>query len=329
MNRAAPQLAIATAAGVFAALAVGSAVLALALLPGAIGLWALAWRSRRGVPIELPWQPPPIEGAFASVGDRPSSGRVVRAIAGVEARELARSPWSGVGFGFCVFMALAFASDYDGNDSWSGVIDDLPFLAHPLAGMMVLAAHRSVTRIRRDDVDELTATCPTSARARTVGLLGTVWVPALAMTAFVGAYLAVVAISGDVHGPAGSASVPVLAIPLVLGAGAVVLGAAIGRWVRSPLAPVVAVVAVGFASLRLAEGHAGELIPRMLLSTMLPLGDPAPAVTSSHAWLQLLWLAAITVATGATAVIGRARDRPVLAAIAGSMAATADRGAPR
>ncbi len=321
MNRAAPQLAIAATTGVFTALAVGSPAMALGLLPGAIGLWAWTWRARRGAPIELTWQPPAADDTFSFLRDRPPPRRVVRALAGVESRELARSPWSGNGFGFCAFMALTFASSYDANDSWSGVIDDLPFLAHPLAGMLVLASHRSATRIDRDDVNELTTACPTSTRTRTVGLLGTVWVPVLAMAAFVAAFLSVVSVSGEVTGPAGSAAAPVLAIPLVLGAGAIALGVAIGRWVRSPLAPVVAVLAVGFASLRLAEGGAGEFTPRMLLSTMLPLADPGPALTASHAWAQLLWLAGITIVTGFIAVLGARRDRLVPAAVPSSMPA--------
>lgn len=52
-------------------------------------------------------------------------------------------------------MVVSFAFSYDGPQTWGNIVKDLPFLAHPLAGMMVLVGHRLGTRAERDGAGEL------------------------------------------------------------------------------------------------------------------------------------------------------------------------------
>ena len=217
-------------------------------------------------------------------------------------------------------MVMSFASSYDGHESWMQVVQDLPFLAHPLVGLVVLASHRSATRADRDGAVELFASCPTAVRTRIRGGLEAAWAPTLALAAFFAAYVGVVdGFSTGVDGAFDEAAVPVLLAGLTLGAGGVALGQALGRWVRNPLAPVVAIVVIAFASLRLANGDPGEVTGLVLLSTLAGSADASPALTSAQSSANLAWLVAITVATGAVALAGGRRQGTVPAVAAPSV----------
>ncbi|MFN0284013.1 MAG: hypothetical protein ACKVZ6_18850 [Kineosporiaceae bacterium] len=112
--------------------------------------------------------------------------------------------------------------------------------------MVVLAVHRAVTRAARDRADELFDSCPTVPATRTAGFLCSAPLPMAILGGFlVVLAFAVVANGADLYGPIGADSVADVAAALVLGAGGVAPGVALGRWVRFGLAPVVAVVAVG------------------------------------------------------------------------------------
>jgi hypothetical protein len=89
----------------------------------------------------------------------------------VEARELSRSPWFGVGF--CVLLLSLFVFVFAGEDTgtWDGQLQLSSWLALPLVGMVVLGVHRALTRAARDRADELFETCPASPGTRTAGFL--------------------------------------------------------------------------------------------------------------------------------------------------------------
>jgi hypothetical protein len=131
----------------------------------------------------------------------------------------------------------------------------------------------------------------------------------VALAVFSAAYLAVVRYSSGVDGAFGSAAIPTVLGAIVLGGGGVALGVALGRWVRSPLAPVATVIAIGFASSALGSGEPGVLSARMLLSTMPGISEGAPDLTWGQAWIHVAWLAAITAAAALVALAGRPRDR--------------------
>lgn len=306
MKRFAPHLASLGVVAVLTALSDGAVVLAVVLLVPLVGLTRWSWNHWRDAD-EQDWPSGAGDPTTAARRRRASGPAVIRALGRVEARQLTLSPWFTAGLGMCVVMVISFAPTYEVSDSWWQVVDDLPFLAHPLVGMAVLAAHRSATRAERDGATELLATTPDS-EARRPGVVASAWVPAGVVTLFSVAYLAVVGATTDVGGRVGAAAVPTALGAIVLGAGGVVLGAALARWVRAAFAPVVAVVAIGFVSLRLAEGSPGEYRPRMLLSTFgTSILEGAPEPTIARTWLHVAWLVAITVVTAAVAVTGSRR----------------------
>jgi hypothetical protein len=232
---------------------------------------------------------------------------VTRSLGRTYARELTTSAWFGAGIGLCLFMAIAFAPTHE-DQHWSEVVRALPFLAHALVGMVVVASHRIATSARRDDVAELIDSCPTSARVRRLGLLSVVWVPVAALAIFFVAYLAVVSRYSVVERAGlGAADVASLLAGLMLGVGGVALGGALARWGTSPLVPAGVVTVIGVASPWLATRGADDDPARVLVSTMPDVSDGMPDLGASQAWTHLLALIALTVAAGAIALLGAPR----------------------
>jgi len=240
---------------------------------------------------------------------------VARALSRVEARELASSPWFGIGLGFLGVVLLALVALYpdDNGSSWAETASLVPFLVHPLVGMVVLASHRAVTRARRDGASELFDTCPAGTTTRAVGVLLTAWVPVAAAACFVvilGAGLAVR--SPYLHGPLGAGAAVSMLAAVVLGVGGVALGVALGRWVDFALAPVAVVVAIGFASARLVTQGDPGWSPLRLLSTTPLLSETSDLLPDPPPWSNLGWLVGLTLAVVVVALARDRRDRPVI-----------------
>lgn len=307
MNRLSRTLACSGLVAFVASLTTGDVELAAAtgVLALGVGIWVL--RLGRAAPDESWSSRAP--HLTAAPPEPATTGAVVRALGSAESRELVFSPWLAAGLGLCAVMVISFASSYDGHESWWDVIDDLPFLAHPLVGMTLLAAHRNATRAARDRTAELFDVCPASG-ARRSGALLAAWCPMLVLLLFCVAYLGVVALTTPVGGTIGAAAVPTVLGAVVLGAGGVSLGLALAGSIRSPLAPVVALVAVGFVSLELGEGSPGEFRARMLLSTFgTSLVEDVPPLDAGRAWFHLGWLVGLTGVAGAAALATRRGDR--------------------
>jgi len=277
--------------------------------------------SRRRALAERPWESGRTAGGVASgavstngpARSRPGRNRlpaqdgrqpwrVVASLGRVEARELACNPWFGVGVGFQIFIVTTFVVMYGDEDNslWAETVQTLVFLCHPLVGMAVVAAHAATTRGGRDDAEELFASCPTGPTARTLSLLSTAWVPAAALAVFLAAYLGLLAVSfSQVYGPAGADAVPDLLGAVALGAGGVVLGVAVGRWVRSRLAPLVAVVTVGVITVLLgADG--GGWTARKELSSVISVGPEL--FRQRAAWWHLAWVLGLTAVVAGVAL---------------------------
>jgi hypothetical protein len=303
MSRVARQLLVVSVAALGGALLVDVPRLAaaVAVLVLAVGGWAL-W-PRRGAPTEQPWSGA-ASGARSIARPAPPPRRLLRVLGGIEARELLLSPWFGIGVGLCVVMVISFASSYDGHEAWWEVVQDLPFLAHPLVGMTVVAVHAAATRAERDGAAELFASCPAS-EARRWSPLAAAPIPVVALAVFFGGYLAVTDLTTGVAGSFGPAPIPTVISGLVLGAGGAALGVALGRFVKHPIAPLLAVVAIAFASPALMAGRPDEIRTRSLLSTMPGISDQAPAMSPAQAWLHVAWLCVLTIATTAVAVTRR------------------------
>jgi hypothetical protein len=279
----------------------------MSLVPVGVGVGGI--RRGRGTLVDQQWSAVDREARGRNVArrDGPSGRSVVRALRRVEARELALDPWFGLGVGLCAFMAIGFGLAANADGTWEDELQGLTFLAHPLVGLAVVAAHRAATRARRDGADELFDACPTLRSTRVRSALGSAWVPPVVLAAFFAAYIVATALSNDLRTPTGPVALHI-ASGLSLGVGGVVLGVALGRWVRFGLAPLVAIVIVGFVSLRLADGDDRAVEPGMLLSTLPPMGANEPALlsTGQMAW-HLAWLVGVTAITAVAAVAGRPR----------------------
>ena len=324
MRRLAPVLAGMAGVGLLLPLLVGSGPRGVVLLvpfTGLLGLAAVAVTRRAAAP-DPGWTGPgpATESRLGPPGPTPRSrsapaaGKVALALARVEGRELAGSPWFGVGVGFLVVSFLLFTVVYgSGNgEHWADVVGLAPWLAHPLVGMVVVAAHRGVTRAPRDGADELFDTCPVAPATRTLAAIGSAWVPVVALLVFFLAYGAVVSLrSPNLYGSPGALAVPVLLGGLVLAVGGVTLGVALARWVPFALAPVAAVVAVGFLSLRLATAGDPGWNPLQQLSSAPPLPEGSPVFHDPPAWSHVAWLFTLTATVAVLAVARHRRDRRV------------------
>ena len=282
----------------------------------------VGWRARRPT---VPLTPKEWEIRLAAepgVLVRSSPARLAAALARAESGRLTVDLWFGAGIGFCllvvVLLGWTWAPD-DASRPWSRVLVEMPVLAHPLVGMVVIAAHRAVTRARRDGTAELFETCPLAERTRTVGHLLTAWVPVATLAVFCVAYLVVVRVrAGSVYGPVEASALGDVAAALLLGAGGVVLGVALARWAPWPLVPIVAVALL--VQPIVALGNIGEphWSNARQLSSWPRYPDHDLLFTIRPVWWHLAWLLALTAVVAVAAMArhdGRRAAGPLVAAM--------------
>jgi hypothetical protein len=298
---------------------------------GVVGLGWLAWGvvERRRPATPGGWEPAAAM-AFRPAGPRPPLGRtgVAGALGRVEARELTGSAAFGAGLGFSALAIFLFGwvwvGDFGGE--LPAMFELQPILAHPLAGMVVLAAFRARTRGRRDGVEELYDTCPASSTDRTAGHLLTAWVPVLAALVLAAVMIGLIRIgSPTTFGSVGARQAAAVLGAAVLCVGATALGVGLARWTPWTLAPVIAVVAIGVASVELATTGSRTTEPIRQLSTWL--GDPGVDVrlTAPHWIAHHVWIAALVALVTVLALL-RDRRRPALLGV-GLLAAAVAIGA--
>jgi hypothetical protein len=213
------------------------------------------------------------------------------------------------------------------------VIELLPIMVHPLAGMTVLAVHRARTRGRRDGAEELFATCPASAQTRNVGHLRTAWVPALTTVLFASLLLSAYLATSGIHwGPIGARQLAQVLGCVLLAVGAVALGVALARWAPWTLAPVVAVLAIGIASVQIATSGDRATDGSRQLSTWLTSPEVAIRFTATHWLAHDVWVLFLVAMTCVLALIRDSHHRrqlglglTVLALGAGAVAYVATR----
>lgn len=344
MRRLAPVLAGMAGATVLFGYAVPVGPLTLLVvvgLSGGLGALALLAARRTATP-EPGWSAAshafdlgrPAVPAAPSPRVRPPARKVAAALSRVEARDLVGSPWFGAGLGLLLvcYLSLAWVWGAGNGEHWSQVVALAPWLAHPLVGMVVLAAHRGATRARRDGADELFDTCPADPTTRTWGFLASAWVPVAVLAAFFVVYAVTVGLrSPDLYGSVGADAVAVVLSALVLGAGGVVLGVALGRWAAFALVPLVAVAAIGFLSLRLVTAGDPGWNPLQQLSTFPPISEETSVFGDPPAWSHLGWVLTLTGAVVMVAIARHRRDRKVavMGALAGLLVAATGVAATR
>lgn len=314
MRRLGPPLLGLTGVALFMPLVGGAETGALGALAGTILIVGTAWAVTGWVLRRRPIA----HGGWANgaaVAFRPAAGHtaaptrsVALALCRVEAREMASTASLGVGLGFCllivVLLGQVWASDYGGG--LAGAMELYPIYVHPLAGLVVLAAHRARTRSRRDGTQELFDTCATSQATRTMGHLLTSWFPAVIAVVFLAAMTALLSKNVTSSDAVGGRQIAALLGAALLCVGATALGVALARWAPWMLAPIVAVIAIGFSSTRLATAGNRRTEPIRQLSTWLNDPDKYLRFTAPHWVAHHLWMLALV---GLVAVVAIARDQ--------------------
>jgi hypothetical protein len=243
---------------------------------------------------------------------------VARALARVEARQLARSPllWSGF-----VLSALMLVQEtgwhdvMDRHNAGAGV-----FYALLPAATTLLAANRAALRARRDGTEELLDSAAAPATVRTGGLLLGLVVPLALAAVIAGAWVAIIYVFREGFGRPVAADV-LRGPALVAGAGA--LGVMLGRWVRSALAGPVACVAIAASILHLVTPFYTTR-SQMWLS-LFPMGGDLPivelALPRPSGW-HLLYLVGLTALAALAALLREGLRRPLAIASVATLAIT-------
>ena len=164
-----------------------------------------------------------------------SARRIVLALARIEGRRLLRHPFILTAAALPVVSAvlvLLTSDDPDAGYEWSLLV---PFMLFD--GAVLVAVNLAALRGRRDHADELYASLPAPARARTSAhLLSLAWAVAAAAALVALAVLAFVIRGNSLPSIASAVSTP--ALVALCGA----LGLALARWLPHPAVAAVGVV---------------------------------------------------------------------------------------
>lgn len=234
---------------------------------------------------------------------------VARSLARIEGRRLLLSPLVLVAFGLALLMQGRpgpWITSVHEDAANSGFLYLLP------AAMTLVAANLAALRGRRHGAEELFATTPASARARTgAHLLAVAW-PAVASTLVIVLFLA----NSGSYGAVELVQLADLAVGPLLVAGAGALGVMLARWAPTPAAGPLACVAIAALELFLTS-------PAVLttgwryMAFWVDAGDQALLPPRPSLW-HLVYLIAL-VAMAVVGALLRHGLRPRLA-VAGAVA---------
>jgi hypothetical protein len=222
-------------------------------------------------------------------------GRVIVLAGRVEAWRLCRNPLNLTGLAAAVFL-MWWNSRREVPQWWVWDVQlDSTVLA--FAGPVLVTSQLAVSRVRRDGAGALYGSFPARAANRVLAHLAGLCGPVLLAAAFLGGSAAWL----GVLGPVGSPRLSVLAQGPLLVALAGALGVALGVFLPSPAAGLLAVIALGVAEADLLVPFGAPVSPAHGTAWLFPWAQP----TVLH-WLpgpvslippaaHLAWLAALTV----------------------------------
>jgi hypothetical protein len=209
-------------------------------------------------------------------------------------------------------------------EPWFGLAQQTPWFCHPLVGVTVLAGHRAVTRDARDGTDELFDSCPVTAPTRTVGFLLSAVTPVVTLVAFLALLAGLMAArSSVVYGSLSVDDVADVLAAVLLGAGGLALGVALGRWSRFSLVPVVVVAGIAFATFAINGVGGHHWNPYVGLSTAPTVEGDSPVFGDRPALWHLAWIVGLSCLMVAIALARHRRDRLVAVLVVGSLALVA------
>jgi hypothetical protein len=301
------------------------------LIVAFVGAALVLTRDRRTGVADRPWSGSAAPLAAAPSGPRPapSTWAAARALGRAEGRELVSSPAYGVGLAFCGLILFLFGGVWGSAnpEPWFRLAQQAPWYCYPLVGMTAFAAHRAVTRAARDGADELFESCPLPAATRTIGFLLSAVMPVVSLVVFLALFAALLAWrSSTVYGGLSIDDTADVLAALLLGAGGVALGVALGRWVRFSLTPVVVVVGIAVATgvLNGIGGHHWN--PYVQLSTAPTVEGDSPVFGDRPALWHLAWVVGLIALVVGIALARHRRDRLVALLLVGSLAVVAAAG---
>ena len=283
------------------------------------GLAYLVTRRRDGAVKDRGWDHTP--AASEEVAQpRSGTGRFVVALGRVEGRVWLRTPSCWFGLLFCGLLMSLFLVTWGSNDAteFPAASRGFPIFIYPLAGMVLLGAHRAVTRGRRDGTEELYSSLPAPPATRTGGHLLGVLAAVPCGLALVSVWSVVVFCNGIVGTP-GWRDLAEMLMVLALLICAGVLGVALARLAPWGVVPVIALVMIAMLNGRLLEGRTGQDRMRWL-APWGGLGDVRPRFDTRPLWEHLVYLLGLAGICVAIALLVHVRRRAMVAVLVGALA---------
>ena len=272
------------------------------------------WLTVRAVRRHRAAGPPPEHGPVGWAFDM--RWRTVGPLARVENRQLVRHPvfLTGVALTPLMLWAATMADYAKSGEPWRTLSPAIALALVPLGWFTIVATNLLVLRPERSAAAELFAALPAPQPVRTAGALLTMVTATTAAAAFATGWVAVLHTTDDLVGTPhwGEIAAGVLVV-----AGAVTVGVAVGRWLPFAAFGIVAAVAVSVIQARFLDdttwpwNHRHSHPVRFLgfLADATPVGDAALEVRPT--WWHLVYLAGLIAVMCA---VGLARDgfrRPV------------------
>lgn len=266
-------------------------------------------------------EPRPEVGPLGWVDD--TRWATARPLARVETRRFLRHPAFISGVVITPWMLSMANSDVD---SWRDASGSIALALVPLGWLTIVAAHLLATRPSRTGTDTLLASLPTPQPVRTVGLLATASAAVLVATVVAVAY--VVYLQNQSAPITGAVEWTEVGAGLLIVAGSVAVGVAVGRFFPHPAFGVLGAVACAFIQMRFFEitswpWYQSEASPYRFLGFLATPTSVDPALEIRPAGWHLVYLFALVVFMAGVALARDGLRRPIAALLSAALMTTA------